>query len=219
MRLRSAVAWLLIIILLLVSPRPAAADEDESVIGDHWGVRIGFNYSSWDGLGDLEPAGSGGPFRTTGNGLEFDGYTSIAKQGDNWLFAGVATRFLGFNTSLLEDFPDDSALDATFIDVFLRYRFRDPGRNYVDVDAGLGYYIASTMYIDCSFIQDCLGDETFSEVLGGFVGLNARLMKGLVVGARVHFADFGTINAIGPESGDLTGPIYTAYVSWEFGRW
>jgi len=205
--------------LVLTSPAITVGDEGESVFNDHWGIRIGLNYTRWDGLGDLEPAGSGGPFRTTGNGLEFEGYTSIAKKGDNWLFAGVSVGFLGFNTSLFEDFPDESALDATYLNVLLKYRFREPGQNFVEIDLGLGYYLASTMYIDCSVIPDCFGAEADVDVLGGFVGLSGRLMKGLVIGARAHYADFGTIEAIGPDSGELKGPIYTAYVSWEFGRW
>jgi hypothetical protein len=205
--------------LVLVFPQLANAADDDSVFGDHWGFRIGLNYSSWPGLGDLEPA-AGGPFETKGNGLEFEAYTSIAKTGDNWLFAGLDVGFLGFNTSLLEDdFPDESALDATHIDVLLKYRFGDPGHNYFEVDLGLGYYLASTMYIQCGVIPDCFDAEADVETFGGFVGLSGRLMKGLVIGARAHYVDFGPIEAIGPDSGELKGPIYTAYVSWEFGRW
>ena len=214
--------WLrcLIAVLLLAVPLQAAGEDDDSVLADFWGVRIGFNYSWWNGLGDLDPAGSGGPFRTRGNGLEFEAYTSIAKLGDNWLFAGVGTGFLGFNTSLLDDdFPDESALEATHLNALLKYRLGKPGNNYVEVDIGLGYYLASTMYIDCSAIPDCLGAEADADVLGGFVGLSGRPMRGLLIGARAHYADFGTIEAIGPVSGDLRGPMYTAYVSWEFGRW
>ena len=211
---------ILAITLMLMYPPLAAADEGGSVFGDHWGFRIGLNYSSWDGLGDLEPAGSGGPFETTGNGLEFEAYTSIAKMENNWLFAGVNIGFLGFNTSLLEpDFPDNSALDATHIDALLKYRFGEPGQNYLEVDVGLGYYLASTMHIQCSVIPDCFNAEADVDVLGGFVGLSGRVMKGLVIGARAHYADFGTIEAVGADSGDLNGPIYTVYLGWEFGRW
>ena len=210
----------LVIILLLMCPLLAAADDGGSVLGDYWGLRIGLNYTSWDGLGDLEPAGSAGPFETTGNGLEFEAYISIAKLEDNWLFAGANVGLLGFNTSLLEgDFPDKSALDATHVDVFLKYRLGEPDQNYLDLDVGLGYYLASTMYIQCLVIPDCLNAEADVGVLGGFVGLSGRVMKGLVIGARAHYADFGTIEAVGADSGDLKGPIYTVYVDWEFGRW
>ncbi len=210
----------LAIAFLLMFPLLAAADEGGSVFGERWGTRIGLNYSSWDGLGDLEPAGSTGPFDTTGNGLEFEAYTSISKRNNNWLFAGVNIGFLGFNTSLLEpDFPDRSALDATYIDVFLKYRFGEPGQSYLDIDAGLGYYLASTMYVQCDVIPDCFDAEADVDVLGGFVGLSGRVIKGLVIGGRIHYANFGTIEAVGADSGDLKGPVYTAYVSWEFGRW
>ncbi len=211
---------ILAITLLLMYPLLMVADEGSSVLGDYWGARIGLNYSSWDGLGDLEPAGSTGPFETTGNGLEFEAYTSIAKMENNWLFAGVSIGFLGFNTSLLEpDIPDKSALDATYIDAFLKYRFGEPGQNYLEFDAGLGYYLASTMYIQCHVIPDCFDAEADVGALGGFVGLSGRLVKGLVIGARAHYADFGTIEAVGADSGDLKGPIYTVYVEWEYGRW
>ncbi|MDH3275154.1 MAG: hypothetical protein OEM99_11520 [Gammaproteobacteria bacterium] len=213
--------WLrfLVITLLLVCPLLAAADEGGSVLGDYWGVRIGLNYSSWDGLGDLEPA-AGGPFETSGNGLEFEVYSSIAKMENNWLLAGATIGLLGFNTSLLEgDFPDESALDATHVDVFLKYRFGEPDQNYFDIDVGLGYYVASTMYIQCRVIPNCLNAKADVGVLGGFVGLSGRVMKGLVIGARAHYADFGTIEAVGADSGDLKGPIYTVYVDWEYGRW
>ena len=210
----------LVTALILMCPMAVTADEGGSVLGAYWGFRIGLNYSSWNGLGDLEPAGSAGPFDTTGNGLEFEAYTSIAKMENNWLFAGVNIGFLGFNTSLLEpDFPDKSALDATHIDALLKYRFGEPDQNYLDLDAGLGYYLASTQYIQCYVIPDCLSAEADVGVLGGFVGLSGRVTKGLVIGARAHYADFGTIEAIGADSGDLKGPIYTVYVDWEFGRW
>ena len=39
---------ILAITLLLMYPLLAAADEGGSVFGDHWGFRIGLNYSSWD---------------------------------------------------------------------------------------------------------------------------------------------------------------------------
>jgi len=211
---------LLVACLVLASPFAAAADEDGSVFGDHWGFRIGFNYSSWPGLGDLEPAGTAGQFETKGNGLEFEGYTSIAKMGDNWLFAGINAGFLGFNTSLLEpDFPEESALDATHITALLKYRFGESGHNYFEIDLGLGWYLASTKYIQCHVIPDCFSAEADVDTVGGFVGLSGRLMKNLVIGARAHYANFGTVEAIGPDSGDLDGPIYTAYVSLEFGRW
>lgn len=216
------ITWprLLAALLVLASPLMATADDYDSVFGDHWGFRIGLNYSSWPGLGDLEPAGTAGPFETKGNGLEFEGYTSIAKLGDNWLFAGLDVGSLGFNTSLLEDdFPDESALDLTHVTALLKYRFGDPGHNYFEIDLGLGWYLASTMYIQCHVIPDCFDAEADVDTVGGFVGISGRLFKNLVVGARANYADFGTIDAIGPNSGNLKGPIYTAYVSLEFGRW
>jgi hypothetical protein len=91
-------------------------------------------------------------------------------------------------------------------------------QNYLDLDVGLGNYLASTMYIQCHVIPDCLNAEADVGVLGGFVGLSGRLMKGLVMGTRAHYADFGTIEAVGADSGHLKGPIYTIHLDWEYGR-
>ena len=110
-------------------------------------------------------------------------------------------------------------VNATHFTALLKYRFGEPGHNYFELDLGLGWYLASTMYIQCNVIPDCFNAEADVDTVGGFVGLSGRLMKGLVIGARAHYADFGTIEAIGPDSGGLKGPIYTAYVSWEFSRW
>ena len=70
---------LLVACLVLASPLMAAANENGSVFRDHWGFRIGLNYSSWSGLGDLEPAGTAGPFETIRQRSGIEGYTSIAK--------------------------------------------------------------------------------------------------------------------------------------------
>lgn len=221
MKRRASRALAVVALFLLVSPDSTVADENSSVFGDYWGVRVGLSYASWSALGDLEPAGRGGPFDSTGVGMEVEGYTSIHRTGANWLFGGIVLGTPGFNTSLLEEdeVKAESALDLLYMSLLAKYRFQDPGEKYIDIDAGLGYYLASSKYIDCVAIPDCFNAEADSSTLGGFVGISGRPVSGLVLGARVHFAEFGTIEAIGPDSGDLGGPIFVAYASWEFGRW
>ena len=207
-------------IVLAVPYQFATAADGDGVFGQYWGIRTGLNYSSWDGLGDVVPAGRGGEFKTNGVGIEMGAYTSIATVGTSWLFAGVEIGAMGFNTSLLESEPKlESALDAAHITTSLKFRFGESDRNYFDLDAGFGYYLASTKYIDCVAIPNCFASEADESVVGGYLGVSGRIWKGLVLGARIHQADFGTINAIGPNSGDLKGPIYTVSVVWDFGNW
>ena len=118
-----------------------------------------------------------------------------------------------------EGFEDTSSLELTHAVGTLTFRFGEVGSRYFDVDLGLGAYLASDMYIDCSAIPSCFDAEADVTTLGGFAGISATLWRGLVVAARVHHADFGTIETIGPESGDLSGPMFSAYIGWEWGTW
>jgi len=198
----------------------ATGADGDGVFGQYWGIRTGLNYSSWDGLGDVVPAGRGGQFETNGVGIEMGAYTSIATLGTSWLFAGIDIGTMGFNTSLLEsEAQPESALDAAYITASLKLRFGEPDSNYVDLDVGLGYYLASSKYIDCVAIQNCFAAEADESVVGGYLGVSGRVWQGLVLGARIHQADFGTIDAIGPNSGDLKGPMYMVSIVWDFGNW
>jgi hypothetical protein len=212
--------WQSLLLLLFAAATAVQvhADQIDDIFSKHWGVRIGLSHSSWGGLGDLEPIGRGGPFESTALGMEIEGYFSVAKSGDNWVYGGLATGIAGYNTGLIvdNDAEDESALDTLYINAVVKYRFREPGRDYIEVEGGLGYYLASSKYIDCSVVPDCFGAEADSSTVGGFIGVGGRVLGALVIGARVHYANFGTIEAIGPDSGELSGPILTAYASWEF---
>lgn len=194
--------------------------QDSVGFGEVWDAEISFSYANWSNLGDIEPAGRGGPFETDGFGYDAGIEGSVTRWGTSLVLVGFNLGMSGFNSNVyLEGFEDTSSLDLFYANGTATFRFGEKGEQYFDVDVGLGWYMASNMYIDCMAIPDCFQSEINVSRPGGFLGISGAVWRGLTLGARVHYADFGTIDSIGPDSGPLAGPIYTAYLGWEFGNW
>ena len=218
-------------ILLVLSALPAfqvVAQAEQAYepisFGDYWNADLAFTYTAWDSLGDLVPAGRGGPFETSGAGWDATIEVSLARVGSSVMFVGFNAGMIGFNSDVFledDDASNTSALDLTYAVGTLNFRFGEGRKQYFDIDVGLGVYNAGNLYIDCSAIpdEDCLGSEVNSTPIGGYIGASWAIWRGLKLAGRVHYADFGTIGSIGPESGTLKGPMYTAQIGWEFGDW
>ena len=189
-------------------------------LGEYWNAQLAVTYTSWDSLGDLAPAGRGGAFETEGVGFDASLNGSIVRFGRSTVFAGFNFGMAGFNSNVfLESFSDQSAMDLSYAVATLNFRFGDPGDQYVDVDFGIGAYNASNMYIDCVAVPDCFNSEISVTKPGGYAGVSWAMWRGLKIGGRIHYADFGTIGSVGPDSGTLDGPMFTIQVGWEFGDW
>lgn len=202
----------------------SATDPAPIRFAQYWNADLAFTYLTWDSLGDLEPAGRGGPFETTGVGWDATIEVSVARVGSAIMFVGFNLGVSGFNSDVFleeDDVASESGLDLTYAVGTLNFRFGNPGGRYFDVDLGLGGYNAGNMYIDCAAIPaaSCSGSAANSAAFGGYLGASWAVWRGLKLAGRVHYADFGTIPSIGPDSGELTGPIYTFSLGWEFGDW
>ncbi len=189
--------------------------------GDYWNADLAFTYTFWDSLGDLEPAGRGGPFDTEAAGFDVSLEGSVGRLGNAIVFVGFNFGMAGFNSNIFleEDFGTESNIDLTYAVGTLNFRLGNPGNQYVDIDVGLGAYNAGNMYIDCIAVPACLASEISVTEPGGYIGASWAVWRGLKLAGRIHYVDFGTIGSIGPESGTLEGPMYTAQIGWEFGNW
>ncbi len=214
----------LVLLAILALPIQLANAQENSVLGDFWGVYGTLNYSTWDGLGEVQPVGRGGPFETNGVGIDFGGYTSIARLGSVWLLAGGELGFLGLNSDVIfEQDPGsikaESAFEVSHITASMTARFGEPGRRYLDLGLGLGKYYADTKYIDCSVILSCFSADTGDTATGAYLQLSGTPGKGILVGARVHFVEFDPIEAVDLGVSRLEGPIYSIFIGWEYGNW
>lgn len=148
---------------------------DDVRFSEYWDADLAFTYMSWPGLGDLEPAGRGGDFETNGYGFDAGIEGSIARLGPSLVFVGANFGFVGFEHNVfIEGFEDDSTMDLAYFNGTVTFRFGETGRQYFDVDAGLGWYMASNMYIDCVAVPSC-AEEQNVERLGGFVGVSGTV--------------------------------------------
>lgn len=178
-------------------------------------------YTSWDSLGDLVPAGRGGPFETEGAGWDASLEGSIGRLGNTVVFIGFNLGMTGFNSNIFleEDLITESNIDLAYAVGTLNFRLGRPGSQYVDIDIGLGAYNVGNEYIDCIAVPACLASDTSVTKPGGYFGVSSAVWRGLKLAGRIHYADFGTISSIGPESGTLEGPLYSVQAGWEFGNW
>lgn len=212
-------SWPLLLALLLPL-HPAEAQADRK-LGEYWGLFGTLDYLSWDGLGDLEPLGRGGPFKTSGSGIELGGYASVAQIGSVLMLAGIKLGHTGFNHNAIfqEDAKAESAMELNYISGELRFRFGEPRRRYIDLEFGLGSYVADSKYIDCSVIVSCFAADTRASDAALQLGVSAMLGHGVLVGVRVHNVDFAPIEAIDLRGRPVKGPVYALLVGWEFSNW
>lgn len=212
----------LVLVIIIALPFQMANAQESSVLGDYWAAYGRLNYSSWDGLGDVQPVGRGGPFETTGFGIELGGYASITRLDSVWLFAGGELGFLGLNSNVIfeqDSANTESAFEVNHIAAFIKARFGQSGGRYLDLGVGLGQYYADTKYIDCSVILNCFSADTGSSATGAFLELSGTPGRGFLLGARVHFVEFDPIEAVDLGVSKLKGPIYSVFIGWEYGNW
>lgn len=86
---------LAIVAILALSAASNGADFEQKQ-DRYWAVYATLHYASFEGLGDVQPAGRGGPFETSGPGIEFGGYFSVAHWRSATLMAGMEIGLLDF---------------------------------------------------------------------------------------------------------------------------
>jgi len=224
LQLNAFARWPIALMVTLALPLRMADAQEDPVPGKFWAVYGAVNYASWDGLGDVEPVGRGGPFETDGIGIDFGVYTSVARLSSALILAGGEIGLLGFNSDVIfEEDPGtanaESAFEVNHITASVKARFGEPGGRYLDLGVGLGGYYSDTKYIDCSVILNCFSAETGNSAIGGFLDVSGTPGAGILFGARVHLVDFDPIEAVDLGVSSLKGPIYSLYIGWEFGNW
>jgi hypothetical protein len=210
--------------LLYMLSALAASAQDSETPGRYWGYYGTVDHSSWDGLGDVEPVGRGGPFQTDGTGVSLGAYTSVARLGSAWLLAGGEFGFLGLNSDVIIDrgpgsAKAESAFEVNHITGSLTLRFGKPAGRYWDLGIGMGQYIGDTKYIDCGVILRCFGADTSDTATGIYLEVRGTPGLGVLIGARIHYFDFDPIEAVDLGTNALEGPIYSLFFGWEYGNW
>ncbi len=223
--------WLLAALLLgagLAMTGRAIAEEaftEEMVYGEdtsRWVTAVTLGFHQWPAAAELDTQPYG----------EFDenGYNISGSVHRRWRHFGGGELLLGADLGLMTNesnivAPEDHGEMA--IDVFsftpsLRWSFSGPGRNghrptRYNLEAGAGVYWARIAEMVQGEYGPVPNNEHYNNYApGGYLGLSVDVPLRFLgdnwafnTAARVHYATFGDVDALGRNLGGLDGPITT----------
>ena len=198
-----------------------AADEAEPYAPGHWGGTATFGLMIWSGLRDLEPAAGGG-FDSLGFIVELAGHKHVARWGPTDVLVG-ADLGISATQSDIPGITEEFTQRGLYLTPSLKFRFGERSGRYLNLEAGLGWYQVDFAELICN-------DDNFNNIvcieitepydedtLGGYLGISGGFAGGFIMGLKVHFADFDKVTGLGPDTGDLKGPIYIFSLGGAFG--
>jgi len=185
---------------------------------------IWMDASSWPALGDLQPLAAGN-FDTVGLGLGFALHVPVAQFDHSELLLGV-DGFINGTMSNVWGTIDELIARNLYLGASAKWAF---GRGF-QLDAGLGYHLADMAQVSTRYLG--LEQQSWeASRLGTFVGATWDVwagredrQSGLFLALKVHFVDFGTVRdedpllgpLLGPDAGQLEGPIYMLQVGYSW---
>ncbi len=207
------------LILLVISVY--AADEPVPNTPGHWSGTATFGLMAWSGLRDLEPA-AGGSFDSVGFVVELAGHKHVARRGSADVLIGVDFGFSATQSDI-PGITEDLTQRGLYLTPSIKFRFGDRSKRYLNLEAGLGWYQTDFTELHCD--DDIFNNNVCIEIaepydadtLGGYLGITGGFGRGFIMGLKVHFADFGQVTGLGPNTGDLKGPIYIFSLGGAFG--
>jgi len=215
----------LIVTLLAILAAPSLAqDGAQEPLGSRWAVSL--EIPIWPSLTDLQPA-SGGSFDSIGFGLGVSWHASVAQFTHSELLLGIDGTIAATDSSINAQY-DQLLARQFYLGGSVKWAFGD-ARN-VALDAGIGYHQVDMADISYSWWTSIENEHWSSEAPSGFVGATwdvgagrPNQSGGLSIGFRVHFVDFGRVTdtnrfgvfpALGPNAGNLEGPLYFLKVGY-----
>jgi hypothetical protein len=211
----------IIIQTVLFAAGPACAAEDD-LVGATANLALG--YQKWSAPADLdtEPLGK----------FDDSGLNAVASINWRWreldhgvlLFGGD----LGFmsNESNIRAPGDigDLAADIMYLTPSITWSLGGRRSKRLNLEAGAGLYWAEIKEFWNTGYSVAAGTQHFDEISpGGYLGISVdyplpfkKKAWALNVGARIHYADFGSVEALGANLGDLDGPITTFQVGMKY---
>jgi len=213
----------LLLLFVMNGSGVCAADEPVPNAPVHWSGTTTVGLMTWSDLKNLEPAVGGG-FDSLGLVLEFAGHKRVSRWGSADVLVG-ADFGLFATWSDIPGISEDLRQRGLYLTPSMQIRFGERSGRYLNLGAGLGWYQVDFAELHCD--EDYFNNnnsvcieitEPYDESsLGGYLGITGGFRSGFIMGLKVHFADFGTVTGLGPDTGDLKGPIYVLSLGVDFG--
>ena len=221
---RTSLVALLLAVLVTPTLAQEAKEAEQEPLGSRWAVYL--EMPIWPSLTDLQPA-SGGSFDSLGFGLGVSWHASVAQFTHGELLLGIDGMIVATDSSINAQY-DQLLARQFYLGGSVKWAFGD-ARNFA-LDAGIGYHQVDMADVSYSGWASFENEHWSSEAPSGFVGATwdvgaGRPYKsgGLSIGLRVHFVDFGRVTdtdrfgvfpTLGPDAGNLEGPLYILKVGY-----
>jgi len=197
----------------------AADDKLEGVTGS-----FALGYQKWSAAADLdtEPLGK----------FDDGGWNAVGSVNWRWRELGNGVLLWGMDLGFMSNdsnirAPGDIgevAADIFYLTPSITWSFGGRRSKRLNLEAGVGLYWAEIKEFWSTGYGVAEGTEHFEEISpGGYLGISVdyplpfkKKAWAVNVGARVHYADFGSVEAFGMDLGDLDGPITTLQVGMKY---
>ncbi len=198
-----------------------ADDESEPYVQGRWTGTATFGLMTWSSLRNLEPAVGGG-FDSLGFVVEFAGHKHVTRFGSADVLIGMDFGIFATQSDI-PGITEDFTQRGLYLTPSMKFRFGERSSRNLNLEAGLGWYQVDFAELFCD--EDVFNNivcveiaEPFDEdTLGGYLGISGGFGGWFIMGLKVHFADFGKVTGLGPDTGDLKGPIYIFSLGGAFG--
>ncbi len=198
-----------------------AADESVAYAPGHWSWTATVGLMTWSDLKDLEPA-AGGAFDSLGLVVELAGHKHIARWRSADVLIGVDLGIFATQSDI-PGITEDFTQRGLYLTPSMKFRFGERSRRYLNLEAGFGWYQVDFAELICdddifnNIVCIEIAEPYDEDTLGGYLGITGGFGGRFIMGLKVHFADFGKVTGLGPDTGNLKGPIYIFSLGGAFG--
>jgi hypothetical protein len=210
------IRWLFFVLLLAA---PAAWSDTVPPQGPGGRAELWLMVTHWPSLGQVSPE-LGGRFDTVGFGLGGALYLTVRELATSDLLVGI-DGFIAANDSNVRGVFDDLLARQFYLGAAAKWAFGE--ERSVSLDAGIGYHLVDMAEVGdawSSYEREAWETDRASAYLGATWDLPSASLGSpgrWMLGVKVYFTDFGTVNGfwpIGPDAGKLDGPLYTMQIGY-----